>query len=279
MKRTIIIIVILLAGIGLFSYPYISNYLTKLNGSKAIQELNAQLSEQGDEEAEAQRTLAEEYNKSLTGQGLKDPFVPESGIAQPGNYTEILDFANHMMGSIEIPKIDVYLPIYHGVGDDVLAKGIGHMSQSAFPIGGEGNHCVLTGHTALPSAKLFTDLTELKEGDTFYIHILNEKLAYQVDQIEINEPEDTSNLVPIPGEDYITLITCTPYAVNSHRLLVRGTRIPYTEEQYMEDVKSGGLLFSGIDIRAVICGVIAAVIMLVIFILALVLRRVRAHKR
>ncbi|MDD3338411.1 MAG: class C sortase [Lachnospiraceae bacterium] len=273
MKRAIIILIILIAGIGLLSYPFISNYLTELNGSDAIQEFNAQFEQQEDADTAVQRTLAEEYNASLTGQSIKDPFVSDSGIVQPDNYDEILDYANHMMGYIEIPKINIYLPIYHGVADDVLNKGVGHMSQTAFPIGGEGNHAVLTGHSALPEAKLFTDLTELTEGDTFYIHILNETLAYQVDNITIVEPENTENLHPVAGEDYVTLITCTPYAVNSHRLLVRGMRIPYTEEQHQEEIKNGGMIFAKVDTHAVFVGVVVAGIMLVIIVLVIIRRR------
>ena len=129
-----------------------------------------------------------------------------------------------MMGYIEIPEIDIYLPIYHGVSEEVLSKGIGHMPNSAFPIGGEGNHAVLTGHTGLPSAKLFTDLTELEEGDRFYIHILDLVLCYTVDQIKVVLPNEGQDLSIVPGKDYCTLVTCTPYGINSHRLLVRGIR-------------------------------------------------------
>lgn len=132
------------------------------------------------------------------------------------------------MAYIEIPKIDVSLSIYHGISEEVLKKGVGHLQYSAFPIGGEGSHAVLTGHTGLSSAKLFTDLTELEVGDYFYISVLNEKLAYAVDQILVVEPDNTEALYLVEGKDCVTLVTCTPYGV-SHRLLVRGIRIPYTE--------------------------------------------------
>jgi len=129
------------------------------------------------------------------------------------------------MAYIEIPKIQVTLPIYHGVGEEVLKKGIGHMEGTSLPIGGSGTHCLLTGHTGLPEAKLFTDLTKMEIGDQFYIEVLESELVYQVDQIKVIEPEDLGNLYTEEEEDYVTLITCTPYGVNSHRLLVRGTRI------------------------------------------------------
>jgi len=131
------------------------------------------------------------------------------------------------MGYIEIPVIDVYLPVYHGVDESVLSKGVGHISKTAFPIGGVGNHSVLTGHTGLPSAELFTDLVEVQEGDTFYVHIAGETVAYQVDQILVVLPEEVDNILPVPGKDYCTLVTCTPYGVNSHRLLVRGYQVEY----------------------------------------------------
>ncbi len=200
-------------------------------------------------------------------------------MSVPDNYTQILDYANHMMGYIEIPKISVYLPIYHGTSDDVLAKGIGHMSQTAFPIGGESTHAVLTGHTALPNAKLFTDLTELVEGDVFYIQILGETLAYEVDQIKVVDPEDTSDMQAEKGKDYVTLITCTPYAVNTHRLLVRGERIPYTEQQYQADVEAGGLMFSGLDHQAILIGMIGAFALLAVIVIVVLIRRgKRAYK-
>ena len=128
------------------------------------------------------------------------------------------------MGYIDIPTIDAHLPIYHGTDEEVLAKGVGHVPDTAFPIGGIGNHSVLTGHTGLPSAKIFTDLTELAEGDLFYIHILNETLVYEVDQIQVVLPSQLDNLLPVADRDYCTLVTCTPYGINSHRLLVRGQR-------------------------------------------------------
>ncbi len=277
MKKYIIIsIIVMLIGCGFLSYPFVSNYLVQHSGEKAIQEMHTQLAGQEDGEIEAQRKLAREYNSTLTGTELKDPFVPDSGLARPDNYEEILDFANHVICSVEIPKIDVDLPVYHGVADDVLAKGVGHMSQTAFPIGGENNHTVLTGHSALSSARLFSDLTELKEGDTFYIHILNETLAYEVDRIKIVKPENTEDLLPVEGEDYVTLITCTPYAVNTHRLLVRGTRVPYTEQQRQEERQNGGLLFAGLDRQAVFYGAVSAGLLLsVICVVFLIFRNRR----
>ena len=135
-----------------------------------------------------------------------------------------------MMGVLEIPCIEVELPIYHGIAEDVLQKGVGHISQTAFPVGGEGNHTVLSTHRGLPDARLFTDLDELEPGDAFYIRVLGNNLAYEVDQVEVVDPGDVSLLKPEEGKDYVTLLTCTPYGINSHRLLVRGSRVNYVPE-------------------------------------------------
>ena len=153
--------------------------------------------------------------------------MPGSGYALPDNYLEVLN-TDGIMGRLTIPKIGVDLPIYHGSSEESLQKGVGHIESTSLPIGGEYRHAVLTGHRGLPNAELFTRLDELTVGDTFYIHVLDRTLAYQVDQITTVEPDEMETLRAVPGEDYVTLVTCTPYGVNTHRLLVRGTRVPYT---------------------------------------------------
>ena len=221
-KVTIILLTLfLLVGIGVLLYPAVSSYINQQNGSYAITQVQEQVGQLEEEQRQAQRQLAESYNAVLSQMGGD---LSENGEVS-ADYYEILQFHDGIMGYLQIPKIEVNLPIYHGVGSDVLEKGAGHMPQSAFPIGGEGNHAVLTGHTPQPSAKLFTDLTELEEGDLFYICILEEILTYQVDQIKVVLPEQTEDLAPVAGEDHCTLLTCTPYGINSHRLLVRGTRV------------------------------------------------------
>ena len=140
------------------------------------------------------------------------------------------------MGHVNIPEINVNLPIYHGTSEEVLQKGVGHLENTSLPVGGEDTHTVLSGHTGLPSAELFNNLSELEEGDEFYLHILGEVLAYKIDQIKVVEPQETSDLLIDPTKDYATLVTCTPYGVNSHRLLVRGTRIPYVENMENEQI-------------------------------------------
>lgn len=206
-----------LAGIAILAYPFVSNYINELHSSHAIQQLEQALENAEDAELKRQRELAEQYNESLRNTG--------ENVSCPHNYEDILSFPGGIMGYLDIPSINIHLPIYHGTGEDALAKGVGHLPDTAFPIGGKGNHSVLTGHTGLPSAKLFTDLTKLSVGDLFYINILGETLVYEVDQIKIVLPSEVDTLLPTAEKDYCTLVTCTPYGVNSHRLLVRGRRI------------------------------------------------------
>ena len=170
------------------------------------------------------------YNESL----LPIRYDREALHAAAESYNELLNLhGSGLMGYVEIPKIDVNLPIYHGTSEEVLQKGIGHLVGSSLPIGGEGFHSVLTGHSGLAGAKLFSDLDQLVPGDTFFLHILGETLAYEVTEINTVLPYETELLLAVPGEDLCTLVTCTPYGVNSHRLLVRGSRVPY--EKAMEE--------------------------------------------
>lgn len=226
-------VVLLLLGIGMLAYPTVSAHVNQVNGSTAVQQLADELAQQEDEALQLQRSLAQWYNLNLiSGQ-------PEEGFEK--SYDDILCYANRMMGSIEIPGIGVNLPIYHGVSEEVLSKGIGHMPSSAFPIGGEGNHAALVGHTGLPSGKFFDDLTDLEAGDLFYIHILDETLAYRVEEVLVVEPEDAEDLDAVPGKDLCTLITCTPYGVNSHRLLVQGARTELPSQEVMAPAEDPGV--------------------------------------
>lgn len=166
---------------------------------------------------------------------LKDPFVEEKLDEDAKEYNSLLNMADGgVMGFIKIPCIDVSLPIYHGTSAEILELGAGHLQGTSLPIGGESTHSVITGHTGLSSAKLFTDLTELEEGDMFFLHVMGEKLAYKVDQISVILPEEMDKLTIENGKDYCTLVTCTPYGVNTHRLLVRGERTEYTEDKEEE---------------------------------------------
>lgn len=222
---------ILIVAFSVLLYPTISNYLYAKNSSGIAQEYDQHALSLPSEKKIAMLQDAQEYNQSLTGlSGFADPFSTESGEGENQQYEALLDVdGSGMMGYITIPKINVKLPIYHGVSEEVLQAGVGHLAQSSLPVGGEGTHAVLTGHRGLPSARLFTDLDQVTRGDIFYLYILDEKMAYQVDQIVTVKPEETQALEIESHEDYVTLITCTPYGINTHRLLIRGSRIPYEE--------------------------------------------------
>ena len=226
MRRVFITLALVLLGAGMLVYPFISNYFAEQNSSKAIQGYAEKLEEYDEATRTALWEEAEVYNQNLTGHPVHDPFIEGTGMAMPEDYKKVLS-VEEIMGFIEIPKIKVNLPIYHGTSDTVLEKGIGHLEGSTLPIGGISRHSVLTGHTGLTNAKMFTDLIEIEVGDLFYIHILDETLAYRVDSIKVIEPNITDDLRRAAGKDYCTLLTCTPYGVNSHRLLVRGERVEY----------------------------------------------------
>lgn len=210
---------LLVLGAAVLLYPPISSAINRQHGSYAIQQLQQHLEEMDTSEMESALKEAATYNEQLETSAAPDEI----------QYGNILNFGNGIMGYITIEKIDLMLPIYHGVGSEVLEKGVGHLPSSAFPIGGEGNHTVLTGHTGLPSAQLFTGLAELTVGDEFLVTVGNHEVCYLVDQILVVLPQETAALMPVSGQDYCTLVTCTPYGVNSHRLLVRGSRTETAE--------------------------------------------------
>lgn len=240
-QSAILIFILIKAGLIVLFYPTVSDWMAKQDHMESVIHYDTVSLKKEGGEILSRLEEAQIYNRALTGQAIEDPFIPGSGMMVPENYDSILDIADGMMGYIQIPAIEVKLPIYHGTSSEVLEKGVGHMNMTAFPVGGEGNHAVLTGHTALPGARLLSGLINLKKGNVFYITILSQTLAYEVDQIKVVKPNETNDLRPAAGEDYVTLITCTPYAVNSHRLLVRGSRIAYTPEmeKTIEDVAVG----------------------------------------
>ena len=227
----IIAVVLALTSIGIVSYPMVSSYLNSLNSSsEVVHYLDSAATMPDDGRAEI-LAAAREYNESLlAGVGMGDPFGEPQNTS--GDYDTLLSIdGNPVMATVEIPCIGLNLPIYHGTGDDVLQHGVGHLSCTSLPVGGIGTHAVLTGHSGLSSNKLFSDIVSLQAGDVILIHVLGETLAYQVDQILTVLPTETEALEIDPAQDYVTLVTCTPFGVNTHRLLVRGTRIPYTETE------------------------------------------------
>ena len=224
-----------LLALGLTLYPVISNYVNQKYASQihtAYQEVMEQVD---DSDFLKAKELANEYNRALVP-GATDAYSQEGLQAASADYGSQLNLAgNGIMGYVEIPKISVNLPIYHGTENDSLERGIGHLLGSSLPVGGENTHSILSGHSGMASQKMFTDLEQLIIGDVFYLHVLDETLAYQVVEINTVLPYDTSLLGIVPGEDLCTLVTCTPYGVNTHRLLVRGSRIPYEEAELLAE--------------------------------------------
>lgn len=226
---------IFIFGLSVLAYPFASQCWNERHQSQVCAVYEEQLANTDEDTINEELQAAQAYNQGLAQSALivSDPFAQSNEL---GNavYDDLLNTTNNgIMAYLEIPSIEVNLPIYHGVDSDALKKGIGHLSETSLPVGGESTHAVLCGHSGMSYAKLFTDLDRLKEGDMFYIHVYQQQIAYMVDQIKIVLPTDTSDLQIVQGEDYVTLITCTPYGVNSHRLLVRGTRI--SEEEAEEE--------------------------------------------
>ncbi len=233
MKRKIIPIIIavfcFIAAVCIILYPMVSSYINNKYRSEIHTAYVAQLDLADNSALQKARELAIAYNKAITpGASTSESYSQAALLAAAEDYDSQLDITgNGIMGYIDIPKIDVYLPIYHHTDSETLERGVGHLLGSSLPIGGESTHAILTGHSGMASQKLFTDLPQLKQGDTFYIHVLDEILAYEVDEINTVMPYDTSLLGVTQGEDQCTLVTCTPIGINTHRLLVRGSRIPY----------------------------------------------------
>lgn len=219
---------------ALIGYPFLSNWLFEHETKSIAEQVVSEGADMPDEARQEELARAQEYNKALANGHvvLTDPFKELQNREDLPDYETLLNLSGDgSMGTVEIPKIEVNLPIYHGTAEEVLRKGAGHLVGSSLPVGGPGTHSVITGHTGLSSARLFSDLTELEEGDVFFLHVLGETLAYQIDNISVVLPSDLSELSIIPKEDHCTLVTCTPYGINSHRLLVRGTRTELKEAQ------------------------------------------------
>lgn len=256
---TILLIVILLAGLSLLLYPSVSNYWNSFHQTKAITDYTETVSSMDKEEYDKLLSDALLYNQGLSSQN--NLFVLSE--SQKNIYNSLLNVSGlGVMGYIEIPSIDVSLPIYHGTEESVLQIAVGHLDWSSLPVGGEGSHCVLSGHRGLPSAKLFTNLDKLYEGDTFIIRVLDEVLTYEVDQILVVEPADVNSLGIVPGEDYCTLVTCTPYGINSHRLLVRGHRVENAPETVTIHISADATQIEPLIVAPIVAIPILAVLIL-----------------
>lgn len=219
---TLLLVVVLVAGLSLLLYPTVSDYWNSMHQSQAISQYAAEVADLDSEQYQATWSAAQSYNAQLLDRSTGFALTEE----QVAEYEQMLDISGRgIMGYVEIPEIDCSLPIYHGTDEAVLQVAVGHLEWSSLPVGGESTHCVLSGHRGLPSARLFTNLDKLVIGDIFVLRVLDEVLTYEIDQILTVEPEDTQALLVEEGKDLCTLITCTPYGINSHRLLVRGHRI------------------------------------------------------
>lgn len=278
-----------LAGFAVLVYPTVSNQWNTYRQSKLITSYQEVVSEMKEEDFSEEWELARAFNDSIEYNALySDVFGISDTKIEKTEYWKVLNVAKDgVMGYLSVPKINIKLAIYHGSEETVLQTGIGHINGTKLPIGGESTHCVLSGHRGLPSARLFTDLDQMKRGDMFYIHILDETFAYQVDQIldmvDKNDADALGKALAVEEEkDYVTLFTCTPYGVNSHRLLVRGTRVPYTEElQEQETVTAPEAMVKSIQNYYMIYLILGlAITVLVIVIMKFAMnRRNRREKR
>lgn len=233
--KDIIRLLVLLVAFAVLLYPTYSRYLNEKNGSKVVSEYDEKSVKLSHAEKEQMLADARAYNQEMLGNiDLIDPFSQTEPEVDE-RYESLLNVeGSGMMGYVKIPKINVELPIYHGTSESVLQAGVGHFQGTSLPVGGDSTHTVLTGHRGLPDKTLFTNMDKMEVGDIFYIKVLDATLAYEVDQILTVLPEDTEALSIVPGQDYATLVTCTPFAINTHRLLVRGHRIPYEEANKKE---------------------------------------------
>lgn len=269
-RSNIILILIFLVGLSVMLYPTVSDYVNQKNQSRAVASYSEEVENLSDVDYQAYFDAADDYNRRLAE--TPDAFYRPEEVS---GYTDTLDVSGTgIMGYITIPKIGVELPVYHGTSDGVLQVAAGHLEGSSLPVGGAGTHAVISAHRGLPSAKLFTNLDELEVGDTFTITVLDRVLTYEVDQISIVLPTETDLLQPVEGKDYVTLMTCTPYGINTHRLLVRGKRIENAENQKHIRVTADALRIEPI----IVAPALAVPMLLVLLVIMLAVPHLRKRK-
>lgn len=268
---TIILLLVFLVGLSLLLYPTFADWWNSMHQSRAVASYVEQVANIDEDQYEEIWNAAWEYNRALTDR-VNSYILTDEQIEE---YEQLLDVGGTgIMGYIEIPSISVTLPVYHGTDEAVLQVAVGHLEWTSLPVGGESSHCVVSGHRGLPSAKLFTDLDQLVEGDIFILRVLDEILTYEIDQILIVEPNETDPLLIEQGEDLCTLITCTPYGINSHRLLVRGHRVENPEEAKVIRVTADAM-----QIDPVIVAPIVAIPMLLVLLICLMIPKRRKNRR
>ena len=263
---TIVLVLILLVGLSLLLFPSVSDYWNSFHSSRAISAYAEDVANLDEAQYEEMWSAARAYNRALaersTNFALSD--------AQKEEYEKLLDISGvGIMGYLEIPELNMSLPIYHGTEESVLQIAAGHLEWSSLPVGGESSHCVISGHRGLPSAKLFTDLDKLQEGDVFVLRVLDEVLTYEVDQIRVVEPSQVSDLEIVEGSDLCTLVTCTPYGINTHRLLVRGHRIENIQESQTIRVTSDAMQIEPL----IVAPIVATPVLLLLLVLLLLPKR------
>ncbi|MDD5857867.1 MAG: class C sortase [bacterium] len=268
---TIILILVFLTGLSLLLYPSVSDYWNSLHQSRAIAAYSAEVAELDNSTYDQLWEDAKAFNRRIASR--TSPF--ELSAQDEEAYGQLLNVSGSgIMGYIEIPRIKCSLPIYHGVDEAVLQIAVGHLEWTSLPVGGEGTHCVISGHRGLPSAKLFTNLDQLTEGDIFMMRVLDEVLTYEVDQILIVEPQELSALQPEAGKDLCTLVTCTPYGINTHRLLVRGHRI-----ENLAEAKTTRVTADAVQIEPLMVAPVVAIPLLLVLLILLLLPKPPKNKR
>lgn len=269
---TILLIAIFFAGLSLLLYPSVADYWNSFRQSQVISKYSDELAKVDEARYRQMIESARKYNDTLTGRS--NPYLLSD--EQKQQYDQLLDVSGvGTMGYIEIPVINCEIPIYHGTSDAVLQIAVGHLDWTSLPVGGENTHCVLSGHRGLPSAKLFTDLDKVMVGDVFVLRILNEVLTYEVDQIQIVNPDETQSLMIEEGQDLCTLVTCTPYGINTHRLLVRGHRVENLETAKKIRVSSDAMQIEPL----LIAPIVAFPILLVLLIVLLIPKKPKHHHK
>lgn len=284
MKRKLAILLIVLifvAGIGIMSYPLVSSAINNYVSRSSVKEYTNKVAQMPSEKTQKMFEEATKYNNSLSNNMIiTDPFDEKAfqKIGERYEHTLSVD-EDGLIGYIDIPKINVYLPIYHGTSEEILSKGAGHLQNTSLPVGGKSTHAVISAHSGYPGETFFDYLTDMKVGDEFYVHILDRTLKYEVDQIEVVLPSEINSLRIVDGEDLVTLLTCTPYGVNTHRLLVRGKHVAYDDTKYVETGVSlakfdnGYIFFLGYKISyAVAIGIIVGFVALVVFVVIFLLK-------
>ena len=278
MKKNVVRIILIVGfcvGLIISLYPLISNIYSRKNQMDVINKYQEDIEKIDGQEMANELELANAYNRKLNQTiVLTDPFDPSAIDMADDAYYDILNYTDDgVMAYINIPKIDVNLPIYHGTDSEHMLKGVGHLVGTSFPFGSVDTHAVLSAHSGLSTAELFTNLADLKKGDLFYIHVLDDVLAYEVDKINVVKPDETNDLKIVPGQDYVTLVTCTPYGINSHRLLVRGHRVEYDPDlEKQESKKANNDVWFKEYIKSIVSG-IGIIVLIIIFIV--VLKRVK----